>query len=312
MAKLSVFLLAAPMAWLGLSCLAPECAVAQSDNAAVASRYGRTAVQPQVRATEVAPATNTAPQALALAPRSPDDNELNRAIDATLAKFAPANAGNRQATAALADAAAQVQRNPSAFLNADGTANQAALAALVTQKFAGAGALTIPSPGASDGADATGNLSSLGDGDIMALAFIVMMEAAKSAQEDLKTIMEGVNAINKKKEGWRRISDSVSQLAAKCAGVETGCTASSADQRTIDNLLARKGEGRVDGLVAGKDIDSAKETIKNKLDSLSEMGETESLRLQMAMDRLSKLMSTLSNVLKKSSDTASDITKNIK
>jgi hypothetical protein len=44
-----------------------------------------------------------------------------------------------------------------------------------------------------------------------------------------------------------------------------------------------------------KEIDNAKETIKNKLDSLSEIGEMESLRLQMAMDRLSKLMSTLSN-----------------
>ena len=38
----------------------------------------------------------------------------------------------------------------------------------------------------------------------------------------------------------------------------------------------------------------------------------ESLRLQMAMDRLSKLMSTLSNLLKKASDTAQSITLSIK
>jgi hypothetical protein len=61
-----------------------------------------------------------------------------------------------------------------------------------------------------------------------------------------------------------------------------------------------------------KDIDNAKETVKNKLDSLSEMGEMESLRLQMAMDRLSKLMSTLSNLLKKASETASAIIQNMK
>lgn len=61
-----------------------------------------------------------------------------------------------------------------------------------------------------------------------------------------------------------------------------------------------------------KDMDSATETVKNKLDSMSEMGEMESLRLQMAMDRLSKMMSTLSNILKKISDTASSITQNIK
>lgn len=48
------------------------------------------------------------------------------------------------------------------------------------------------------------------------------------------------------------------------------------------------------------------------IDAMSEMGEMESLRLQMAMDRLSKMMSTLSNLLKKTSDTASSITQNLK
>jgi hypothetical protein len=48
------------------------------------------------------------------------------------------------------------------------------------------------------------------------------------------------------------------------------------------------------------------------LDSMSEMGETESLRLQMALDRRSKFMETLSNLLKKESDTSSAIIQNIK
>jgi hypothetical protein len=60
------------------------------------------------------------------------------------------------------------------------------------------------------------------------------------------------------------------------------------------------------------EIDKLIETIRSDLDSLSEMGETESLRLQMAMDRLSKLMSTLSNLLKKASETASGIAQNLK
>lgn len=60
------------------------------------------------------------------------------------------------------------------------------------------------------------------------------------------------------------------------------------------------------------DLEAEIERIKNDLDSLSEMGEMESLRLQMAMDRMSKMMSTLSNLLKKISDTASGITQNIK
>lgn len=76
--------------------------------------------------------------------------------------------------------------------------------------------------------------------------------------------------------------------------------------------LAIQCTGTPRGLVSKKDIDTAKETVKNKLDSLSEMGEMESLRLQMAMDRLSKLMSTLSNLLMKASETSSGITQNVK
>lgn len=60
------------------------------------------------------------------------------------------------------------------------------------------------------------------------------------------------------------------------------------------------------------DLDKQVEEIKKDLDSMSEMGEMESLRLQMAMDRLSKMMSTLSNLLKKISDTANGIVQNLK
>jgi hypothetical protein len=60
------------------------------------------------------------------------------------------------------------------------------------------------------------------------------------------------------------------------------------------------------------DIDKLIEETKLNLNSLSELSETESLRLQMAMDRLSKLMSTLSNLLKKASDAAGDIVQNLK
>ena len=60
------------------------------------------------------------------------------------------------------------------------------------------------------------------------------------------------------------------------------------------------------------ELDSQIDQLKNDLDSMSEMGEIESLRLQMAMDRMSKMMSTLSNLLKKISDTSQSITQNIK
>lgn len=62
-------------------------------------------------------------------------------------------------------------------------------------------------------------------------------------------------------------------------------------------------DGAIIGVCPTKTTDS---------DSMSELGEMESLTLQMAMDRLSKLMATLSNLMKKISDTASAITQNLK
>jgi hypothetical protein len=51
---------------------------------------------------------------------------------------------------------------------------------------------------------------------------------------------------------------------------------------------------------------------KQPLDAMSELGETESLRLQTVMDREAKLVEAVSNALKKEADTASTIIKNLK
>ena len=67
-----------------------------------------------------------------------------------------------------------------------------------------------------------------------------------------------------------------------------------------------------EGAPSKAELDASIDQVKSNLDSMSEMGEMESLRLQMAMDRMSKMMSTLSNMLKKISDTAQGITQNIK
>jgi hypothetical protein len=187
--------------------------------------------------------------------------------------------------------------------------------------------------------------------DIMALASIVIMEAAKSAREDLKAIMDGVKAINKQKEGWRQVANQVNKMKATLAAKDddksvfdpdTGMSdrmggdgmgaakrkladrnheqivvnSPGADGEVIEGGFVIQGTGRQrdppSDHVTKKDIDCALDTVKSKLDSLSELGEMESLRLQMAMDRLSKLMSTLSNMLKKQSETAQAISQNLK
>ncbi len=106
------------------------------------------------------------------------------------------------------------------------------------------------------------------------------------------------------------------KAAVKSATPKQGCIIPAAQANRIRKGVINLGLDYnlvLESVTKGKkDMDAAKDSIKNKLDSMSEMGEMESLRLQMAMDRLSKMMSTLSNLLKKISDTASAITQNIK
>lgn len=52
--------------------------------------------------------------------------------------------------------------------------------------------------------------------------------------------------------------------------------------------------------------------LKDKLDSMTEMSETTAMRLQMMMDRRSKFMETLSNMLKKMAATSDSIKQNLK
>lgn len=92
--------------------------------------------------------------------------------------------------------------------------------------------------------------------DVDAMVIMVLMDAAKSAQDDLKNLMDGVKLANSRKSSAR-------------AGV-------------------------------------------SKPDALTDMSSEEQMKMQMYMDRRAKVESTLSNLLKKSSETASQITQNLK
>jgi len=144
----------------------------------------------------------------------------------------------------------------------------------------------------------------LANADVEALCFLVMMEASKSAQEDLKAIMAQVKAINdakaRQREQLQRLQDALP--AASEQPKPPASTRAPDLDALIQVLLA----------VYAIDVDRQGKMALDDLDSMSELGETESLRLQMAMDRMSKMMSTLSNLLKKISDTANQITQNLK
>jgi len=58
--------------------------------------------------------------------------------------------------------------------------------------------------------------------------------------------------------------------------------------------------------------DSQQEAWESKRETMNEMDEERSLRLQLALKRLAKFQSTLSNMMKKVSDTSSGIVSNLK
>lgn len=160
-------------------------------------------------------------------------------------------------------------------------------------------------------------LGSMNGQDIEALAFLVMMQAAKSAQEDLKAIMAKVKAINVQKAKQRELLSKMQQQRTMTAiqldsfKLLQNRTLALQQGRNADSIKIVSSSGR-NQQVSKADIDAMKDKLKSDLDSMSEMGEMESLRLQMAMDRMSKTMSTISNLLKKISKTADDIVQNLK
>jgi hypothetical protein len=126
--------------------------------------------------------------------------------------------------------------------------------------------------------------------DTESLVIIVMMEAHRSAQEDLKAVLDQIKAVTAQKKKVRELLKQQPDRGL--------------DLLSVTSLAAT--------LVMKSELDRVTDELKHDLDSMSELGEMESLRLQMAMDRMSKMMSTLSNLLKKISCTTSQITQNMK
>lgn len=101
------------------------------------------------------------------------------------------------------------------------------------------------------------------------------------------------------------IGDARASAIAKNKPVPSFSKIQGAKQLEIDAIMEWGGHSL-------EELEALHEQMQNDLDSMSEMSEMESLRLQQAMDRLSKMMSTLSNLLKKSSETKEGITQNMK
>lgn len=108
---------------------------------------------------------------------------------------------------------------------------------------------------------------------------------------------------------FQRIEQDLSGANALLAGldrsIKAGSGGTAAYRRQIAALELRLHRARTSPAALAPGVGDA-------LGTLDELGQLEALRLQMAMDRLSKLEATLSNILKKIEDTAQSITQNIK
>lgn len=163
--------------------------------------------------------------------------------------------------------------------------------------------------------------SSVAGGDIEAMAFIVLMDATQGMDQDLKSIMGQVNAINRAKESLRSLQSSVQQEAAASGGrPNTPCRspfcqslpARLAELSASTANLQRPVRLQSPPAPTYANLQALQNSLKPQLDSMNEMSEMESMRLQMLMDQRSKFLETLSNIMKKISDADSSIIGNLK
>jgi putative addiction module CopG family antidote len=168
-------------------------------------------------------------------------------------------------------------------------------------------------------------------GDIIALVQLVMMQCAKTNADILRDIMEELKANNATKSKLRDLIAKVGYDIAENAGQQddepllrfnpSGIGSESGyhslplpypDVRSPGGFRVVPTDmhkGRITHVCVLRAI---RDELKNRLDSMSDLGEMESLRMQMAMDRRSKCLSTLSNILKKSGESSAQIIANIK
>jgi putative addiction module CopG family antidote len=174
-------------------------------------------------------------------------------------------------------------------------------------------------------------ISSMGvGGDIESMAFIVLMQATKDMDNDLKMIMAEVKAMTSAKQKLRELITKVNKDVASNAGqtdrkpplnFQTGMGSQKAYHQAQMPFADPESEGGVTfiptdlfrvEIVDVSQLVAVQEDLKGKLDGMNEMSELTALRLQMLLDRRSKMISTLSNVMKKISSTQDAVVQNIK
>lgn len=154
------------------------------------------------------------------------------------------------------------------------------------------------------------------EGDIDALAEMVMMECAHDHETDLKDILDKMRDGNEKKKALRsQITAEREALAKKKDELRAAYDASDDPKKpaTFDDYM--KGQlafGDPAKPVSFEVQSEAIDGLQKQMDSLGDLTQELQLKLQMALDRRAKMYETLSAIMKKSAATGDAIIQNMK
>ncbi len=162
--------------------------------------------------------------------------------------------------------------------------------------------------------------------DVEEMAFVVMMEASQSAQNDLKTIMAQVAATDKSKQALRDMHSQVqAEVSANAGKLQTGAlnapcrTPGCASLAAKTQEVARASQGTakplqytVPAAPTYAQLNDLQKKSSADLDALNDLSQEQQLKMQMLMEQQSKVYEMLSNIMKSNSDTSSAIVGNLK
>ncbi len=163
---------------------------------------------------------------------------------------------------------------------------------------------------------------SLGAGDIETMALLVMMQATKDMDQDLKAVMAEVKAMTAAKAKLRDLVSRVNKDVAQNAGVKdvAPCVPPSCGgyQTAMMEAAAALRHTRTRATLTVREPTNVQQLralagdLKGKLDGMNELNDQEMLSLQRLMDQKSKLETMISNVMKAAASTQSAIIQNLK
>jgi len=162
----------------------------------------------------------------------------------------------------------------------------------------------------------------LKDSDIGLIAFTVLMQATSDMDRDLSDLMAELKNLTAAKGKLRDLISKVNSDVVAHAGEADirPCTSRlceqypsmSAEAATALKHVPNGGNLSTGAISTVGDLRATLKSLAGQLDSMNEVSEMTSLRLQMLMDRRSKFISTLSNIMKSISTTKDTVVGNLK